>query len=87
MAENWGDAGDYMTKDSWLYKDNGKDLKSLIWVVEGQDNSVDNENDTTIREWDYYYLLDLSKTQVDTVNKDERVLQRKFSHLLKKASL
>lgn len=83
LAETWGDAGDYMQKDSWLFKDNGKQIKSFVWLMEGHDNSVENENDTTTEEWNNYYLLDLSKGNADTISKNSEDLKRIFSSLIK----
>lgn len=83
LAETWGDAGDYMSKDSWLFKDKLQNLQAFTWVMEGHDNSVDNEKDTTTQEWNYYYLLDISKPKVDTISKDENELIKKFSNIIK----
>lgn len=83
LAENWGDAGDYMSEDSWLFKENNKHLQVFIRIMDGHDNSVDNEKDTTKDESYRYYLLDLSKSNVDTINKDEKELIKKFGSLIK----
>ena len=82
LAESWGDAGDYMTKNAWIYKENGKSLRTLIWLMEGHDNSVEDERDTTHEERNYYYLVDLSNGEIDTISKDDQGLEKKFSNLL-----
>ena len=84
LAESLGDAGDYMITDSWIFKDNDKRLMALVCVMERHDNSVDDEKDTSTQEWNYYYLLNLSKEHIDTISKDEKVLIMKFGNLIKK---
>lgn len=83
MAETFGDAGDMAEKTSWLFKDEYKKYKCFMWVEESHDNSVDDEKDTTVQRWNYYYLLDFSKAKVDTVNKDEKELLKKFGSLIR----
>jgi hypothetical protein len=83
LAETFGDAGDMAEKTSWLFKDERKKYKSFMWVEESHDNSVDDENDTTIQTRNYYYLFDLSKAKLDTLNKDEKELLKKFGSLIK----
>lgn len=83
LAETFGDAGDMAEKISWLFKDNNKKYKSFMWVEESHDNSVENEKDTTLQTWNYYYLLDLSKAKVDTVSKDEKKLLTQFGNLIR----
>lgn len=82
LAETFGDAGDFAEKTSWLFKDEKKNYKNFMWYQENHDNSVDNEKDTTIQTWNYYYLFDFSKSKVDTISKNERELTRKFGKLL-----
>lgn len=84
LAENWGDAGDVSIKTAWLLKDRQQKLKTFIWVQESHYNSVDDEQDTTIQQWNYYYLLRLSGKGADTVSQDEKQLEREFSRLLKR---
>jgi len=83
LAETFGDAGDFAEKKSWLFKDDKKKYKIFMWYQESYDNSVDDENDTTIQTWNYYYLFNFSKSKVDTVSKNEQELTRKFGKLLK----
>ncbi|MCW3073096.1 MAG: hypothetical protein JWP69_165 [Flaviaesturariibacter sp.] len=83
LAETFGDAGDMAEKISWLFQSEHKTYKSFTWIEESHDNSVDDENDTTIQTWNSYYLLDLSKAKIDTVSEDEKELVKRFRNLLK----
>ena len=83
LAETFGDAGDYAEKTSWLFKDERNKYINFMWYQESHDNSVDDEKDTTIQTWNYYYLFDISKSKVDTANKNEKELLTKFGKLLK----
>lgn len=84
LADNWGDAGDWMIKQSWLFKDDSRHMKALICVTNGHDNSVDNPKDTTVEEQDLYYLLDLSKPRIDTISTNKKQLVEQFDGLLKR---
>jgi hypothetical protein len=84
LGETFGDAGDYMFKNSWLFLDSSKHLHVLIDVTHGHDNSVDNINDTTTTEKDYYTLLDLSKDKIDTLFNDQEKLPKKYKSIMKK---
>lgn len=84
LAETFGDAGDMAEKISWLLKDDLKKYKSFTWVEESHDHSVEDEKDTTVERWNNYYLIDISKSKVDTVSKDEKLLTKKFEKLLAK---
>jgi hypothetical protein len=83
LAETVGDAGDIVEKIAWLFTDDNKKYKSFVWVKESHDNTVDDEKDTTVRMWNSYCLLDISKTQVDTVSKNEKDLLRKFGAVIR----
>ena len=82
LAEIFGDAGDMAEKTSWLFRDENNKYKSFIWVEESHDTSVDDQNDTIVQTWNYYYLLDISKINVDTLSKGERELLTKFGNLI-----
>jgi hypothetical protein len=83
LAESFGDAGDVTEKISWLFRDKSKMINSFMWVEESHDNSVDNEKDTTVEVWNYYYLFNISNLKVDTLSKDFSGLENKFSTLFK----
>ena len=84
LAEIFGDAGDAAEKVSWLFKDENKKYKSFTWLTESHDNSVDDEKDTTVDSWNYYYLIDISKQKIDTISKNEKELLTKFGNLIRK---
>jgi hypothetical protein len=78
LAEIWGDAGDAVNKQSWLYRDNKMNLQAYMWIQESYDHSVENENDTTVETNNYHYVLDLSKPQYDTINRNAGALLKTF---------
>ena len=82
LAETFGDAGDMAEKISWLLRDDLKKYKSFTWVEESHDHSVEDEKDTTVEKWSNYYLIDISKSKIDTVSKDEKLLTKRFKKLL-----
>jgi hypothetical protein len=84
LAETFGDAGDMAEKISWLFKDDNKKYKAFMWVEESHDNSVEDEKDTTVQTWNYYYLLDISKSKVDTISQNEKELMKKFGTLIRR---
>jgi hypothetical protein len=84
LGETWGDAGDYMTKTSWLFRDSStRHIQALINVFQGHDNSVDNPKDTTREEENLYSLVDISKGG-DTLFADKKQLPEKYQRLLGK---
>jgi hypothetical protein len=82
IAERWGDEGDYMVKNSWLFRDSSKHLHALIDVTHGHDNQVDDTNDTTVTEKDYYTLINLSKDKIDTIFIDQEKLPKKYKSMV-----
>ena len=83
LAESWGDAGDVLEKTSWLFRNKDNSVSSLVWVHEMHYNSAEAENDTTSESWDYHYLINISKTKIDTINKDSKMLTKAFRNILK----
>lgn len=84
LAETWGDAGDYLEKNAWLFRDSAKHLQTLVWEHQSHDNSVDNPKDTTVEKVDYYTLLDLSQPAIDTIFDKKEELPAKYKALIKK---
>lgn len=84
LAEMVGDAGDAYTKDSWVFKTMKGETQIFGWVHESHDNSIENENDTTIEITNTYYLLSVWKNRIDTINQNKEVLVKKFESLLKR---
>ncbi|MBO9198910.1 MULTISPECIES: hypothetical protein [Niastella] len=83
LGEIWGDAGDFLKKTSWLFRDtSSKHLQALIEEFQGHDNSVDNPQDTTTEKRYLYTLIDFTKNGLDTVFIDEEQLPKKYSPLL-----
>jgi hypothetical protein len=85
LGETWGDAGDYMYKKSWLFRDtSSRHIQALIQEFQGHDNSVDNPKDTTREERYLYTLVDFTKNGLDTIFIDQEKLPGKYSQLIKK---
>lgn len=85
LGETWGDAGDYMYKKSWLFRDtSSRHIQALIEEFQGHDNSVDNPKDTTREERYLYTLVDFTKNGLDTIFIDQEKLPAKYSQLIKK---
>ncbi|OQP64474.1 hypothetical protein A3860_21130 [Niastella vici] len=84
LGETIGDAGDYMIKNTWIFKDtSSKHLQALVNITQGHDNSVDNPKDTTVKEDEYYSLLDLSKPRIDTIFADKEQLPNKYKMVVR----
>lgn len=83
LGETWGDAGDYMEKNAWIFRDSTKHLQTLIWEHQSHDNSVDNPKDTTIETADYYTLLDISTPRIDTLFDRKETLPKQYEQLIK----
>lgn len=83
LGETWGDAGDILELNSWLFRDSSKHLQALIWEHQGHDNSVDNPKDTSVSTADYYTLLDISKPRIDTIFDRKEKLPKKYEPLIK----
>ena len=82
LGETFGDAGDYMEKNSWLFRDSSQHMYALIDVTQGHDNSADDPKDTTVVEKDYYTLIDLSKPHIDTIFVDQEKLPKKYKSIM-----
>lgn len=83
LADFFGDAGDVYVQRTWLFKElTGNKLMAFMWDQEGHDNSIENENDTTVQVFNSYYLLNLSGQTTDTVSKDVPMLEKKFKNLV-----
>lgn len=84
VGETIGDAGDYMIKNTWIFRDtSSKHLQALVNITQGHDNSVDNPKDTTIKEDEYYSLLDLQKPRIDTIFADKQQLPDKYKAVVR----
>jgi hypothetical protein len=87
VAETWGDAGDSMEKKSWVILNKNK-FKILIEKIEKTDHRAysEDENDTIIEIWKYYYLVEIKKSKFDTINKNGKYLMKKHFKLINKTS-
>jgi hypothetical protein len=83
LGESWGDAGDFVELNTWLFRDSSKHLQALIREHQGHDNSVDNPKDTTVTTTDYYTLLDISKPRIDTIFDRKEELPKQYEQLVK----
>ncbi len=81
LAEDFGDAGDAMSKITWLFRNGQLQLQALQNIHFSHDNSVDDEKDTTVVESDAYYLIGLSKEKNDTISSDSLTLANRFMQL------
>lgn len=82
LAESFGDAGDMAVKISWLFKEGKEKYKCFMRLKESHDNSIEVENGT-IDKWNYYCLIDLARSKIDTVSKNEKELLKKFGSLIR----
>ena len=88
LGETWGDAGDYLSKRSWLFRDtSSRHIQALIEEFQGHDNSVDNPKDTTREERYLYTLIDFNKNGLDTLFIDQEKLPAQYSGLIRKRNL
>ncbi|HLG02609.1 MAG TPA: hypothetical protein VI731_03380 [Bacteroidia bacterium] len=65
LAEEWGDAGEKLSKRSWLYMSAGQP-EVFTETVYTYDRSVANETDTIIDVNETFYILELGKIRADT---------------------
>lgn len=84
LAENWGDAGESWVKTSWIIKNKGNQFRVLIEEDENYDHSAEDINDTIVESSEKHYLLELSSTKLDTINKNSEVLKKQFYSILNK---
>lgn len=82
LAEIFGDAGDFAEKTTWLFKGERCNTRAFVWIFDRHSNSVDDPNDTTVQITNYYYLLDIAHSKVDTVNNNGAPLPGGFGYLL-----
>jgi hypothetical protein len=84
LGENSGDAGDFIIKNTWLFRDTAsRHLQALINITHGYDNSADDPKDTTVSTKEYYTLLDLSKPRIDTLFAENETLPKQYKVLVR----
>jgi len=80
LAESTGDAGYSLTKRSLILKED-EQVNYLIWQHEGEDMSVEDENDTTITSNDALHLVTFNKSKFDTLDSNTERLLKKYAML------
>ena len=84
LAEIWGDAGDALAKETWLYKNEEQKLTAFLWQKISHDASVEDPANTKVEVINDYFLLDLSKSKPDTVSSKAEYLLKTFQRLNRK---
>jgi hypothetical protein len=84
LAQLFGDAGDFVEKKTWLYRNEAKQPAAFMWVVQTYDHSVEGGEDTTIERSDNYYLFDLTRPAKDTASTDAKEFFKTFGRLNRK---
>jgi hypothetical protein len=84
LADTWGDVGDAVNIDAWLFHNKKGELQSFKWTRLTYDHSVEDEKDTTVDVTDQFMMLGFSKVKVDTLSTDSAMLVDQFQHLLGK---
>lgn len=84
LAQAWGDAGDFIRKDAWIFRAADSSLQALVWFYEEHDNSVEIPSDKTKTVRQSYTLLGLSGPRADTLSKDSAALASRFGHLTRR---
>jgi hypothetical protein len=87
LAELFGDAGDVLIKQSWLFRDNARSLLALTNETQKYYHSADDRNDTTVDVSDYYSLFNLSKGKIDTLIDHQEKLPVKYKSILEKKTV
>jgi ribose 5-phosphate isomerase len=78
LSEEFGDAGDALSKVSWLVK-RDKKLIAYTSVFESYDHSVEDAQDTVVETNRFNYVLDLSVGKIDTMNSNQEALKDVFT--------
>ena len=78
LAELWDKAAEKSETISWLFRDNERKLHAYTWLHSTYDHGTKDENDTTIDEYNYHYLVDLSKPKYDTISSNAGNLLKAF---------
>lgn len=87
IAESWGDAGDILTKKSWIYKDKNNQLNCFLWRYYAHDDSMDVDNETPSFMENHYFLLRFTNGKFDTISKNNKQLEKQFSKIIKKENM
>jgi hypothetical protein len=69
LAQYIGDDGALRDINSWLFKSPNNEIQVFTWTHDSEDNTVENENDSTISSSHYFVLSNLStnkRKELDT---------------------
>lgn len=78
IAEKWADAGDAFEAQSWLYKNSDKTVNCVLWEQSIHDGKLDDEEDTTRKVTENYYLYGFKKAIHDTLSTNAKAVFEKF---------
>ena len=85
LADTWGDAGESSKYSSCLFNEKNKNLTIVTYSGGTYDHRVgDEENDTIIENWNYYYLYKLSNNILDTISKDSSEIVNRYPTIMAK---
>lgn len=78
LSESWGDAGDWMEKQSLAFRDSINRLNVFHFHSIGYDHSVEDITDTTVDVSDNYYLIRPKLNGNDTFERNSEFLKSKW---------
>lgn len=78
VAEKWADAGDAFEAQSWLFKNADKSINCVLWEQSIHDGKLDEEEDTTRKVSQHYYLFGFKKAIHDTLSTNAKAVFEKF---------
>ena len=83
LGQMFGDAGDFFSKASWLFKTKNNEIHSLVYDYESYDHQVDDTADLRIDEWHSYALINCMNEKFDTLSTNGAQLKKRFRRVLK----
>lgn len=78
VAEKWADAGDTFEAQSWLFKNPDKTINCALWEQSVHDGKLDDEEDTTRKVTEQYYLFGFKKAIHDTLSTNAKAMFEGF---------
>lgn len=84
LADIFGDAGSAQTINSFLYFDKQNQLNAVQYKYYSYDHSIEEQKDTAIETYRYYYLLKIGNNTVDTISTDSTSLNLHYKHQIEK---
>lgn len=83
LGQMFGDAGDFFSKVSWLFKTKSNEIHSLVYDYESYDHQVDDTADLRVDEWHSYALINCMNEKFDTLSTNGAQLKKRFRRVLK----